>query len=120
MSDNNKTPYELRWEILKEMISITKDEWYTKKELAQYNITCNSFAPGVVDTPLWKPLNQDLFDMGAAQAPDSAINEFSVGILKGRPAKPEDLVGMAMFLASSESDYFTGQTIMIDGGMVLV
>ena len=37
MADNNKTPYELRWEILKEMISITKDEWYTKKELAQYN-----------------------------------------------------------------------------------
>jgi meso-butanediol dehydrogenase/(S,S)-butanediol dehydrogenase/diacetyl reductase len=92
----------------------------TAKELAQYNITCNSFAPGVVDTPLWKPLNQDLFDMGAAQAPDSAINEFSVGILKGRPAQPEDLVGMAMFLASAESDYFTGQTIMIDGGMVLV
>ena len=37
MADNNKTPYELRWDILKEMISITKDEWYTKKELAQYN-----------------------------------------------------------------------------------
>ncbi len=37
MADNNKTPYELRWEILKEMISITKDEWYTKKELAHYN-----------------------------------------------------------------------------------
>lgn len=92
----------------------------TAKELAPYNITCNSFAPGVVDTPLWKPLNQDLYDMGAAQAPDSAINEFSVGILKGRPAKPADLIGMAMFLASSDSDYFTGQTIMIDGGMVLV
>lgn len=37
MSDNNKTPYELRWEILKEMIGITREEWATKKELAQYN-----------------------------------------------------------------------------------
>ena len=37
MSDNNKTPYELRWDILKEMIGLTKDEWYTKKDLAQYN-----------------------------------------------------------------------------------
>ena len=37
MSDNNKTPYELRWEILKEMLGITKDEWYNKKEIAQYN-----------------------------------------------------------------------------------
>jgi len=92
----------------------------TAKELSQYNITCNSFAPGVVDTPLWKPLNQDLYEMGAAQKPDSAINEFSVGILKGRPAKPNDLVGMAMFLASEDSDYMTGQTIMIDGGMIFV
>jgi len=37
MADNNKTPYELRWDILKEMISLTKDEWYSKKEVAQYN-----------------------------------------------------------------------------------
>lgn len=36
MSDN-KTPYELRWEILQEMLGITKDEWYSKKEVAQYN-----------------------------------------------------------------------------------
>jgi len=37
MADNNKTPYELRWEILKEMLCITREEWSTKKELAQYN-----------------------------------------------------------------------------------
>jgi hypothetical protein len=37
MPDNNKTPYELRWEILKEMLSITREEWATKKELAHYN-----------------------------------------------------------------------------------
>jgi len=37
MSDNNKTPYELRWEILKEMIGLTRDEWHLKRELAQYN-----------------------------------------------------------------------------------
>lgn len=90
------------------------------RELAKYNITCNSFAPGVVDTPLWTGLNQDLFDMGSAAAPDSAINEFGAGILKGRAARPEDLQGMALYLASQDSDYMTGQTIMIDGGMVLV
>ena len=37
MADNNKTPYEVRWEILKEMLSVTREEWATKKELAQYN-----------------------------------------------------------------------------------
>lgn len=37
MSDNNKTPYELRWDILKEMISVTRDEWFSKKEIAERN-----------------------------------------------------------------------------------
>jgi hypothetical protein len=37
MADNNKTPYELRWEILKEMINITQNEWFTKKEIAERN-----------------------------------------------------------------------------------
>ena len=37
MADNNKTPYELRWDILKEMVQLTKDEWYSKREIAEYN-----------------------------------------------------------------------------------
>ena len=37
MADSNKTPYELRWEILKEMIGVTRDEWFTKKEIAERN-----------------------------------------------------------------------------------
>jgi meso-butanediol dehydrogenase/(S,S)-butanediol dehydrogenase/diacetyl reductase len=38
----------------------------------------------------------------------------------GHPAAPEELVGTALYLASSDSDYLTGQTIMIDGGKVLI
>jgi meso-butanediol dehydrogenase/(S,S)-butanediol dehydrogenase/diacetyl reductase len=90
------------------------------RALAQYNITCNSFAPGVVDTPLWVTLDKDLMEMGDSQRPGQAMEDFAAGILKGRPATPEDLQGMALFLASQDSDYMTGQTIMIDGGMVLV
>ena len=37
MSDNNRTPYELRWDILREMISVTQAEWYLKKEIAERN-----------------------------------------------------------------------------------
>ena len=88
--------------------------------LASYGITCNSFSPGVVDTPLWVSLDKDLIDMGATQNPGQAINEFSSDILVGRPALAKDLLGTAMFLASSDSDYMTGQTIMIDGGKVLL
>jgi meso-butanediol dehydrogenase / (S,S)-butanediol dehydrogenase / diacetyl reductase len=88
--------------------------------LAEHNITVNSFAPGVVATPLWDGLNKDLYAMGEAKTPDSAMDEFGAGILKGHAAAPEELAGTAVFLASSDSDYMTGQTIMIDGGMVLL
>lgn len=88
--------------------------------LAEHNITVNSFAPGVVATPLWDGLNKDLYAMGEAKTPDSAMDEFGAGILKGHAAAPEELAGTAVFLASKDSDYMTGQTIMIDGGMVLV
>jgi meso-butanediol dehydrogenase/(S,S)-butanediol dehydrogenase/diacetyl reductase len=46
--------------------------------------------------------------------------DFAAGILRGRPAVPADIVGTAVYLASSDSDYMTGQIVMIDGGMVLV
>ena len=37
MADNNKTPYELRWDILREIISVTQAEWYIKKDIAERN-----------------------------------------------------------------------------------
>ena len=58
--------------------------------------------------------------IGDAERPGQAMADFSAGILRGRPATPEDIVGTALYLASSDSDYLTGQVIMIDGGMVLV
>lgn len=88
--------------------------------LAEHNITCNAFAPGVVDTPLWTQLDSDLVEIGDAAEPGQAMADFSAGILRGRPAAPDDIVGTALYLASSDSDYLTGQIIMIDGGMVLV
>ncbi|HKJ56211.1 MAG TPA: SDR family oxidoreductase [Nitriliruptoraceae bacterium] len=88
--------------------------------LAEHDITCNAFAPGVVDTPLWEQLDADLVAIGDAEQPGQAMAAFAEGILRGRPALPEDIVGTALYLASSDSDYLTGQIIMIDGGMVLV
>lgn len=88
--------------------------------LAEHNITCNAFAPGVVATPLWITLDQDLLEIGDSQEPGQATEEFAAGILRGHAAAPEEIVGTALYLASSDSDYLTGQVIMIDGGMVLV
>lgn len=88
--------------------------------LAEHNITCNAFAPGVVDTPLWTTLDEDLMSIGDSEKPGQAMADFSASILRGRPATSEEIVGTALYLASSDSDYLTGQVIMIDGGMVLV
>lgn len=92
----------------------------TARELAKHGITCNSFSPGVVVTPLWDALDKDLMDMGATSRPKESIDSFSSDIIIGHPAEPEELVGTALYLASSDSDYLTGQTIMIDGGKVLL
>ncbi|MBV8920106.1 SDR family NAD(P)-dependent oxidoreductase [Bradyrhizobium sp.] len=90
------------------------------RELAKHNITVNAFAPGVVITPLWDGLEQDMIDKGVIKQKGEFIESFSSSILVGRPSKPEDLAGIAAFLASADSDYITGQVIMSDGGMVLV
>lgn len=90
------------------------------REFAKHKITVNAFAPGVVVTPLWDGLEQDMIDKGVIKKKGEFIDSFSSNILLGFPSKPADLAGIATFLASSDSDYITGQVIMSDGGMVLV
>ncbi len=90
------------------------------RALAADRITVNAFAPGVVRTELWEQLDREFMELGLTQKPDQAINEFSQSILLGRFSKPEDITGVTTFLASTASDYMTGQTVMIDGGMVLL
>jgi meso-butanediol dehydrogenase/(S,S)-butanediol dehydrogenase/diacetyl reductase len=86
------------------------------RSLAPHNITVNGFAPAVVLTPLWEQLDKDLVNIGTSKKAGEAIDMFTVGILRGRPATPADLTGTTTFLASSDSDYITAQTIMVDGG----
>jgi meso-butanediol dehydrogenase / (S,S)-butanediol dehydrogenase / diacetyl reductase len=89
------------------------------RALASDGITVNAFAPGVVRTELWEQLGREFMELGLTQEPDQAINEFSQSILVGRYSKPQDITGVTTFLASTGSDYVTGQTYMVDGGMVL-
>jgi meso-butanediol dehydrogenase/(S,S)-butanediol dehydrogenase/diacetyl reductase len=90
------------------------------RDLAKHDITVTGFAPGVVATEMWEQVDRDLMDIGAAERPGQAMEEFSSEILKGRVARPEDITGTTTFLASRASDYMTGQIVMIDGGMTLV
>jgi len=90
------------------------------RDLAKHDITVTGFAPGVVATEMWEQVDKDLMQIGAADRPGQAMEEFSSEILKGRVARPGDITGTTTFLASKDSDYMTGQIVMIDGGMVLV
>jgi len=75
-------------------------------ELAKYNINTNAIAPGYMATDNTKPLRED-------PARNKAILD---RIPAGRWGKPEDLQGVAVFLASSASDYMNGYTVAVDGG----
>lgn len=90
------------------------------RDLAKHRITVTGFAPGVVATEMWSQLDKDLMEIGASEREGQAMAEFSAEILRGRVATPADITGTTTFLASKESDYMTGQVVMIDGGMVLV
>jgi 3-oxoacyl-[acyl-carrier protein] reductase len=82
--------------------------YFTKtlsQEYAQYNIRVNTIAPGMVDTNMAK-------EMG-----ETANNEILSRCALKRLAKPEEIAQLALFLASDNSSFITGQTIRIDGGM---
>ena len=90
------------------------------RALADHRITVNCFGPGVVATELWQQLDREFMEHGLTSSPEQAINEFSQSILLGRVSVPKDITGVTTFLASPASDYITGQTVMVDGGMVLI
>lgn len=73
---------------------------------AKYNIKVNAIGPGYFITDQTEPLRKD----------KNRYKELSDRIPLGRWGNPEDLGGVAVFLASEASDYITGQTIFVDGG----
>lgn len=98
------------------VISITQS---SARALASHRITVNAFAPGVVDTPLWNQLDREHMELGETSQPGEAMRNFAAGILLGRVAQPNDIAGLASYLAGPDSDYITGQVIVVDGGMLL-
>lgn len=83
-------------------------------------INVNAICPGVVATDMWKLIDKGFKDEGLTSKDNEAFDNFSSGILLGRPSASNDLVGISEFLASAGSDYVTGQSFVIDGGMVLI
>jgi len=86
--------------------------------LAPSKVTSNCICPGVVDTPLWKKLDSDIAEIEGL-AIGEAWKRRTSGIPLGRPETPDDLTGLLSFLASRDSDYMTGQAIILDGGLTM-
>ena len=86
------------------------------RDLAAEGITANAFAPGIVDTPM---MHQIAHEVGRKAGKDDAwgMKTFSKDIALGRLSTPEDVASAVAFLAGPDSDYITGQTLIVDGGM---
>lgn len=79
------------------------------KDYARYGIRCNAIVPGATETPLTDEIFADQ-DVRAALTTATAL---------GRLGRPDDLVGIAIFLASDEAAFATGAHFFVDGGLTL-
>ncbi|MBU1998032.1 MAG: 3-oxoacyl-[acyl-carrier-protein] reductase [Candidatus Omnitrophota bacterium] len=86
------------------IIALTKT---AAKELASRNINVNAIAPGFIQTDM------------TAKLPLEVKEKMLEAIPLAKLGNPSDVANASLFLASSESDYITGQTIVVDGGMVM-
>lgn len=86
------------------LIGLTKT---TAKELASRGVTCNAIAPGFIETDMTADLPQSVKDYANSAIP-----------LK-RMGKADEVASLAVFLASDESSYITGEVIRVDGGMCM-
>lgn len=87
------------------------------RELACKGITVNAYCPGIVDTSMWLDIDKGFVDnMGTV--PGETYKQFCDGIALGRPQTAEDVANFVSHLACSDSDYMTGQCVIIDGGIV--
>ena len=77
------------------------------KEEAPSGMTVNCIAPGFIHTEMNSMLS------------DEAVEEIIEKTPLGRAGEPDDVAGVMLFLASSASDFITGQTITVDGGYIL-
>lgn len=83
--------------------------------LIRHGINVNAIAPGVVDGEHWEHVDS-MFARLEGKKPGQKKAEVAAGVPAGRFATPEDLTGMAVFLASKEADYILAQTYNVDGG----
>ena len=87
------------------MVGMTKS---LAREVAPRGITANCISPGFIETPMTGELNE------------KQVETIAKAIPSGTFGKPEDIAAAVLYLASDEARYVTGQTLHVNGGMVMV
>jgi meso-butanediol dehydrogenase / (S,S)-butanediol dehydrogenase / diacetyl reductase len=88
------------------------------KELAQHKITVNAYCPGIVGTDMWDLIDEKMGPYLGNERGET-LAQYSQLITLGRVQTPEDVAAFVSYLAGPDSDYMTGQSVMIDGGIVM-
>lgn len=89
------------------------------KEVAKENITVNAICPGIIETDMWAYNDSAWGKLMGNYKPGELMAEWVKNIPMGRAGSGEDVSGLVAFLASDDAAYITGQTINVDGGLIM-
>ncbi|OJF95573.1 SDR family oxidoreductase [Pararhizobium antarcticum] len=89
------------------------------KELAREGITVNAICPGIIHTEMWDYNDRVWGQMLGEYGPGELMTEWVEGIPMGRAGTPAEVGALVAFLASKDAAYITGQTINVDGGLIM-
>lgn len=89
------------------------------KEVAKEKITVNAICPGIIDTDMWAYNDRAWGSLLGDYKPGELMAEWVRNIPMGRAGTGADVSGLVAFLASDDAVYITGQTINVDGGLIM-
>ena len=89
------------------------------KEVAKEGITVNAICPGIIETDMWVYNDEAWGKLLGTYKPGELMAEWVRNIPMGRAGTGEDVAGLVTFLASADAAYITGQTINVDGGLIM-